>query len=373
MPGELYSPNGGTVYRIRDVLGEGASGCVYLIICVTDGKVYALKKSGKDMLSRMMVCREVHILSSIAHQAVPAVKEWWEDDSGVYIVMTYFSGKTLKQLTDEWVYRRKAGVEPENVLPWVRQLIDLFEYLHANHIIYRDLKPSNIIISRDGRLSIIDFGAACDGKTDTEGLGVGTPGYAPPEQYSQSYPSGEWTDIYSFGALVYYLLTGEDPAQNLFHFRNLNSFIPAEVSLSKRKKFYRTRQIRRMNMLIKNCTYPDPRKRCDWKDVRRILSCMTYEEMRKRSDSVRRFILSVMAVFFAVYLGLMGIYGKLDQAGYEKVLQQSESAEAKEAEKLLFKAIGQNPEKPEAYLALYDVFCVMGHSQRMSGRRCSRF
>ena len=361
MPEELYSPNSGCIYRIRGFLGRGGSGCIYRVFCLSDGRFYALKVSNEDELSRVSLRREGRILTDIVYAAFPSVKEIWEGEKKVYLVMTYISGRTLAMQMEEHLLWGESGFEPDVVLPWMLQLAECLEYLHKHRMIYRDLKPSNVMIDSKGQLFIVDFGAACYRGEEIMAQGMGTPGFAPPEQYSHVSGPGIWTDIYSFGALMHFLLTGENSSEHLFQFRKLSECHQAEGKLEQKDKAVRIRQIQILEQLIKVCTAREPEKRChSWKRIRHDLYYAQSRVLQRQKQWFRQFILGAMAVFLVVYLVLMRGYGQLDKELYDQCLIKAESGDPQEAEELILKAITLVPEKAEAYEALYALFMQDG-------------
>lgn len=358
MPEQFVGIHNG--YEVQEILGRGGLGQVYLVRCLEDSQCYALKVSDADELSAAILHREAHILSEMEHPAFPDVREIWEEDEHVYLVMTYIEGRTLSDIIEERLHSAGRGFEADEVLPWMLQLAECLDYLAAQRIIYRDLKPSNVMIDENGKVYLVDFGSACYLGEDITVKGMGTPGFASPEQYSHSCGPGSWTDIYSFGVLFHFLLTGDDPSENLFHFRKLSSFVWADGKYRDRGMCCRKMQIRRLDRLIERCTQPDPKKRCDWEAVRKVLCFSGSEEISISFWRIRRLALGGAAVFFMMYAVMMVFYSGLDAAAYERHLSMAETGEQEEADRILLEAIEQAPENPKAYLLLYDSFMQDG-------------
>ena len=142
-------------YRVERYLGEGGSGRVYLVVCQEDSCCYALKVSADDEVSRVSLYREARILSSLVHPAFPTVREIWEAHGRVCLVMSYIRGKTLQMLMDRKLYQGEKCFESDEVLPWMMQLAEGLSYLHRHSVIYRDLKPSNVMVTDSGQLGLI--------------------------------------------------------------------------------------------------------------------------------------------------------------------------------------------------------------------------
>jgi serine/threonine protein kinase len=226
------SPGGGETGRlganslIRDryvvvrVIGRGGMGAVYLVTDTLDqNRVMALKEMSNtaivDARDRAMAVeqfrREAELLRRLRHPNLPIVSDEFALDDRYYLVMEYVPGSTLQQMLD-----RGEGPFPEaRVVAWANQLCDVLHYLHRQQppIIFRDLKPGNIMIMADDRLKLIDFGIARlfkpGQRQDT--MLLGTQGYAAPEQYGGGQSDAR-SDVYALGATLFSLLTGQDPA-----------------------------------------------------------------------------------------------------------------------------------------------------------------
>ncbi len=213
-------------YVIEKVLGQGGMGAVYLASdCRISEKKWAVKELWDygDPDTRRLIQdqfqKESAILARLDHPNLPRVTDFFVHNNREYLVMDFIEGETLECL----MQREKKPLEVEFALSLIRQLSDVLQYLHemSPPIIFRDLKPANIMISPDGSVRLIDFGIArifsTGKKKDT--VVMGTPGYAAPEQYGTSQSDAR-SDIYGLGATLYYILTAQDPADNPFHFDN---------------------------------------------------------------------------------------------------------------------------------------------------------
>ncbi len=221
-------------YIIDEFLGEGGLAYGYKAIYVDEDrnfseKVVIKQTKRKQFLNgyfsedRFQMEREFRLLSQLNSPSIPEVYEMFEIENVIYLVREYREGIMLNELIS-------SGLDREAIENVCWQLMNLFEYLQENNIVYRDLKPSNLLIDDKGNIFLLDFGTARfhipGKKTDT--IALGTPGFAAPEQYglSQTTPAA---DVYSFGALLYYMLTGENPEDNPFEFgrpANLRKFFP---------------------------------------------------------------------------------------------------------------------------------------------------
>jgi len=168
---------------------------------------------------------EARILSRLNHPNLPAFTDFFTEGTRDYLVMEYIDGDTLEDLLD----RNKGPFSEQRVLGWARQLCDVLEYLHNQQppVIFRDMKPGNIMVTRSGRIiKLIDFGIARlfrpSGSQDTQLLG--TPGFAPPEQYG-SAQTDERSDIYSLAMTLFQLMTLA-VSENGFGLTNVHTKFP---------------------------------------------------------------------------------------------------------------------------------------------------
>ena len=205
----------GTRYRVLCVLGRGGTGTVYLVRHETLGIERALKEVSREdcvyyQSVRQRMIREIHILKQLDHPNLPEIVDIIMGENAFYIVMEYIQGKTLREIVEE-----RGKVEEKQAVEWGRQICDVLFYLHTRKppVIYRDLKPSNLMQKPDGRIVLIDFGTAKEYAADREDtVCLGTRGYAAPEQYDQRARIDVRTDIYCLGATLCHLVTGEIPA-----------------------------------------------------------------------------------------------------------------------------------------------------------------
>jgi len=152
--------------------------------------------------------REASILATLSHPAIPQVYDYFSEGDHSYLVLEFVYGKDLETLLDEI-----EGFLPESrVVNWAIQICEVLEYLHSHKphpIIFRDLKPSNIMVDSQDRIRLVDFGIAKVFQAGEKGTMIGTEGYSPPEQYrGHAGPRG---DIYALGATLHHLLTKQDP------------------------------------------------------------------------------------------------------------------------------------------------------------------
>ncbi len=223
-------------YRILAQVGTGGFGAVYKAVDTLRGDgIVAIKQINLRGLTTQQIIeatdgfhREVRLLSNLKHPNLPAIRDSFTDPQHWYIVMDFIEGENL----EAYLKQRSSsqpGLPLDEVFAIGLQLCTVLDYLHTREpaIIFRDLKPSNIMRAPDGRVYLIDFGIArhfVPGKPrDT--IPFGSPGYAAPEQYGRSQTTPQ-ADIYSLGALLHQMLTGDDPADTPFHFAPLRLYGP---------------------------------------------------------------------------------------------------------------------------------------------------
>lgn len=197
-------------YKYIKVLGKGGMSTVYLAENVNLETLWAIKKISKNdnLVKKLPI--ESNILKKLNHPALPRIVDIIESREYIYIVQDFIEGISLDKKLE------KAGKFSEKkVIKWSKQICDVLIYLHSykpNPIIYRDMKPSNIILTPWGDIKLVDFGVAREYKNSNKNdtVYIGTRGYAAPEQYGGGQ-SNVKTDIYSFGVTLFHLLTGQGP------------------------------------------------------------------------------------------------------------------------------------------------------------------
>ncbi|MDF1516088.1 MAG: serine/threonine-protein kinase, partial [Anaerolineae bacterium] len=205
-------------YKILGVIGIGGMGAVYkaqdlrfpgvMRICA----VKEMINTATDPEVRQMIVRnferEASILATLSFPAIPQIYDYFTQGSRSYLVIEYVSGKDL----EAFIAEKEGFFSEREVISWAVQLCDVLTFLH-NHkprpIIFRDLKPSNIMLDEHNRIRLVDFGIAKLFQSGDKGTMIGTEGYSPPEQYRGiAEPRG---DVYALGATLHHLLSKQDP------------------------------------------------------------------------------------------------------------------------------------------------------------------
>jgi tRNA A-37 threonylcarbamoyl transferase component Bud32 len=227
---------GGGRYRIERLLAEGGMGRVYEARHTQLDQRLALKEMVPADVANPQAVQEAQtlflqegrMLCQLRHPNLPVVHDAFSEAGRLFLVMDFIEGETL-----EAVQVRRGPIPEPEVRRWLGQLCDVLDYLHNRRppVIFRDLKPANMLLQPDGTLKLIDFGIARLFKTgqahDTTSLG--TEGYSPPEQYGRGQTDAR-SDIYALGKLAWSLLTGQDPAREpggIFKVRPARQLVPA--------------------------------------------------------------------------------------------------------------------------------------------------
>ena len=333
-------------YKIIAKIGKGGMSTVWLALNTKANKQWAVKeirqteKNGAAIVQQNLMT-EIGILKKLEHENLPQIIDIFEKNGTYLIIMDYVQGRTLKAIVDE------RGPQPQDdVVNWAIQLCSVLDYLHTREpaIIYRDLKPGNIMLRPDGRIILIDFGTAREYKDDQaeDTTYLGTKGYAAPEQYGGDGQTDARTDIYNLGATIYHLVTGKNPTKPPYEIRPIREWDP---SLSTG-----------LESIILKCVANNPADR--YQNARELQFALEhYKELetaylQEKRGKVRLFSLSSSAALLAAIAGIgLNIYAdSLKTASYEDQLHiaaslpdEGEQIEAYE------KAIQINPSRIDAY------------------------
>jgi serine/threonine protein kinase len=207
-------------YRVQDLEAQGGMSAVYRAWDMRLEVSCALKElvpyPGMDERAqnqlRDQFLQEAQVLAELRHPNMPRVTDHFEYEGGVYLVMDFVEGRRLDEIIEE-----EGAIQVDRMLKWAQELVEALGYCHQKGILHRDVKPQNVIIAPDGSVKLVDFGLAKlldidDRRTRTVMRGLGTPEYAPPEQYdAEPGSTDERSDIYSLGATIYHALTGTPP------------------------------------------------------------------------------------------------------------------------------------------------------------------
>lgn len=315
-------------YKILNKVGQGGMSVVYLAMNEKANKQWAIKEVRRDGVKDFEVVKqslvaETDMLKKLSHPNLPDIVDIIENEDSFLIVMDYIEGNSLSKRIEE------TGAQPEDyVIEWAKQLCNVLDYLHtrAPAIIYRDMKPSNVMLKPDGQVSLIDFGTAREYKgtnlQDTTCLG--TIGYAAPEQFGGQGETDARTDIYCLGATLYHLVTGHSPAEPPYEMHPIRYW---NESLSPG-----------LEQIILKCTKKDPNDRYQsCAELRYALDNIdegVYEYWLAQKKKFNLFLTSIIAMFVCLVVGITGsILGSVQSqslyADYITAAQQSNSAQDK--------------------------------------------
>lgn len=287
-------------YVLQYELGRGGMSKVYLARDIKLNMDWAIKvldvssNSSHAQIYKIATEKEITLLKSLKHPALPRIVDYFLMDEKMFIVMDYIEGSTLMELLE-----REGKQKEEDVVKWMRAVCDVLNYLHTrkNAIIYRDIKPSNIMLTPEGDIKLIDFGIARTFKTnsnsDTEYLG--SRGYAAPEQCSQLGQSDERTDIYGVGATMYHLLTGKHPDQPPYEFYPIRKWD---------KTFSRG-----MQQIVQKCVMTDPQYR--YQTAFDVIDALDHYQIEDQKKLAKLTFVSVLGV--GSMISILSMFAKIGQ------------------------------------------------------------
>lgn len=340
-------------YRVLDEVGRGGMSVVYLARNIRTNKQWAIKEvrhegSNDFDIVKSNLIAETDILKKLDHPNLPNIIDILDDGDSFVIIMDFIEGNSLQH------YIKHSGAQPEeDVVRWSIQLCDVLSYLHSRTppIIYRDMKPANVMLKPDGDVCLIDFGTAREYKEtsieDTKCLG--TQGYAAPEQYGGHGQTDARTDIYCLGATMYHLVTGHNPAEPPYEMYPIRQWNP-QLSQG-------------LEQIILKCTQKNPDDR--YQSCAELMYALEHRDLM--DDAVIRSQRRKLALFFTTLmltiLCVVGIFvfGSL----HTNTMNRSYEAQV-EAAKLEFGtdldsafekfqyATNLAPEKADAYNELLD-------------------
>lgn len=337
-------------YRVLSQCGQGGMSVVYMARNERANKTWAIKEVRKDGARDFEVVRqgliaETEMLKQLSHPNLPSIVDVIDGEDSFLIVMDFIEGQTLKEVLDEY------GPQPqESVIEWAKQLCGVLGYLHGRDpaIIYRDMKPSNVMLKPDGNVVLFDFGTAREyrfGRIE-DTVALGTRGYAAPEQYGGQGQTDARTDIYCLGATMYHLLTGHSPDES-------DSMPPIRT--------WNPELSGGLEEIILTCTRPDRTDR--YQNCAELLYALEHYweadvQYRKAEISkLRKFLVPAVLsfVFLAGSLTFHFLESDIKQSTYDACLTAARNATAKEeAVSNYRRAINLEPDRSEAYLELLD-------------------
>lgn len=347
-------------YEILRKIGQGGMSVVYLAMDTHLNKQWAVKEirkkgNGKDdVVIVNSLLAEANMMKKLDHPSLPRIVDIIDNGETIFVVMDYIEGESLDKILLEY------GPQPEElVIAWAKQLCDVLSYLHSQKppIIYRDMKPANIMLKPEGNIKIIDFGIAREYKEQSlaDTTVLGTKGYAPPEQYSGQTDAR--SDIFALGMTMHHLLTGIDP-------RGGEKYVPVRM--------WNPELSEGIEIIIDKCVQPAAENR--YQNCSDLLydlehpDLITEDYKRIQKRKLRAFVISGT---LAVALAAAGITCRvtaktINNNDYENLVSVSESTSVDEKIDSYMKAIDIYPEKLDAYekmLTAYEDDGIFGKKQ----------
>ncbi len=342
-------------YEVLRLIGEGGMSRVFLAADLKlQNKQWAIKevdRRAKDPVGRPIeqsLASEADLLSKLDHPNIVNIADIEKTENYIYVVMDHVEGQSLDK-----VVRENGPQSEEDVKNWMVQVCDALDYLHSQTppVIYRDMKPSNIMLRPDGNVKLIDLGVAREYKDEAkkDTIAFGTEGYAAPEQYG-SVQTDPRTDVYGLGATMWHLLGGAAPPKEypLRNVRELNPKVAEGFA----------------QVIIPKCTELDREKRYQ-SCAEMITDLEVYEELtqdyrNEQKSKVRKFgIAAGLAVFFLI-LGIILTIARTAyiNANYDSLISQADVMKRQDpdaATEQYLAALYYKPDAVDAYLGL--IYC----------------
>lgn len=346
-------------YRILNVAGKGGMGRVYHAVDIIDRSHWAIKENLSEEYYQLH--EEAEVLAGLNHPALPKTRGVHSWMGKQYMLMQYMEGITLSDML-----KQHEKYTEEQVLNWFIQIADILKYLHGRKhpIVYRDLKPSNIIIDEAGLIKIIDFGIAEEYSAQENSVemqkGGLTKGYAAPEQYSRRFKADVRTDIYALGVTVHYLLTGKNPTKPPYEFLPVRKLSP-KVSPA-------------MEEIIKRCLQPNPDMR--YATAEELYQDVTHIEEKNRTicknkqRKIMGFVFIAMLALSMVLLSESLIQNKQKKqidayyTAIEEAYQAAENGQFEAALEYAERAVITSPNEISGYLAIGYCYIMQGEYDR---------
>lgn len=337
-------------YELISTLGQGGMSTIFLVEDSHLHKKWALKKidlwrfsnggsmgeksnsnvsqSSNDNKMVEQLFGEAIRMKELSYPGLPLVVDVWTDETALYLVMEYIKGNTLQE-----IFNKKGTFSIKQTIDIMSKICQIIDYLHRQSppIIYRDMKPSNIMIGKDSRVWLIDFGIArtFTSHKEEDTICLGTKGFAAPEQYGGMGQSNQRTDVFGIGITMYYLLTGkklsEEPYK-ILEYKKLKHIMP--------KKLYE---------VIKKATSEDPKKR--YSSVKQLMhAIVNYQKVFEISQKQVLFrtialITQNLLIIVLIIFGFLFVSFREHQTKYHSLISQKKYEQA----------IELMPEKKEAY------------------------
>lgn len=354
-------------YEILKEIGRGGMSTVYLAMDKRLNKQWAIKeikKVANDANNEIVVQSlliEANLMKRLDHAALPRIVDIIDDGKVIYIIMDYIEGESLDKIL------MNNGAQPQDVvIEWAKQLCDVLGYLHRQNppIIYRDMKPSNVMLKPEGKLKVIDFGIAREYKEHNvaDTVSLGTKGYAAPEQFGGRGQTDPRTDIYCLGVTLYHLVTGHNPAEYPYEMYPIRRWNPSlSAGLEK---------------IILKCTQNNPSDRyqnCD----ELMYALEHYNEIddsyiRKQKKKLNKFIVTLGFSIISLVGGIVfdTLATNENDMNYDKKISINTSVDYDTKINNFIEAIELYPSRTEAYVCIIDTYL---ENQRFTNEESAQF
>ena len=337
-------------YEILTEIGRGGMSVVYLAMDTHLNKQWAVKeirKKSKGKMDEIIVnslLAEANLMKRLDHPALPRIVDIIDNGVTIFVVMDYIEGETLDKVVKEF------GAQPEDlVIEWAKQLCDALSYLHSQKppIIYRDMKPANIMLKPEGNIKLFDFGIAREYKEQSlaDTTVLGTKGYAPPEQYSGQ--TDIRSDIFALGMTMHHLLTGVDP-------RKGEAYAPVRA--------WNPELSEGIELIIDKCVQPAAENR--YQNCADLLYDLDHPELitigykKKQKRKLRLFVaaLTISVVLFTTGFICKKKSVKINNSNYDNLISASSATSIEEKIDSYERAIEIYPLKTDAYIKIIDAY-----------------
>lgn len=340
-------------YEILKQIGKGGMSTVYLAMDKRLNKQWAVKeinKAANDKNNEVVVqslLAEANLMKRLDHPSLPRIVDIIDNGRTIYVIMDYIEGESLDKILNT------NGPQPQAlVVEWAKQLCNVLSYLHNQKppIIYRDMKPANIMLKPEGNLKLIDFGIAREYKQNnmTDTVSLGTRGYAAPEQFGGMGQTDARTDIYCLGVTLYHLLTGQNPAEPPYELYPIKQWNP---SLSSGLEY-----------IVQKCTQLNPDDRyqnCD----ELMYALEHYDEMdenyRKKEKKKLTGFITVTAFSLVMFIaGIVFMFLSISENNrdYDSKINISTATDYNSKIEIYKEAINLYPYRTEAYIKMLEAY-----------------
>ena len=341
-------------YEILKLIGKGGMSRVYLAMDKNLNKQWAIKEIQKEARNKnnevvvQSAIAEANMMKRLDHPCLPRIVDIINHDNVIYVVMDYIEGEPLSNVLAQ------NGAQPQEVvLEWAESLCGVLDYLHNQDppIIYRDMKPANVMLQPNGNVKLIDFGIAREYKEQNleDTVCLGTKGYAAPEQFGGRGQTDRRTDVYCLGVTLYHLLTGQnpcDPPYEIYPIRHWNPALSAGLE----------------NIIIK-CTQMNPDDRFD--SCAELLYAIRhleesdegYRKKQKRKIALVASMLGTSILCAGAGVAFNQLKKMTDNNNYDLFLLEAQTSVDDEEKVINYeKAITIKPDAIEPYIGIVDTY-----------------